>query len=276
MKTKIISILMAAMMLSFGSLIADTEKASEEDCVKCCYYCPEEDNEPINWTHVERRESNPFQVQMVLTTGPSMPNGGAPGGGVHLGYQLSNAFYLGWTSSAFFEGRNIWDDHRSYRYEDDDDHDHWDHDKVYGQDGVKKIDSELDPIHLMELRITPWDFGLYFSLGAMYRGKQTSTTTYKKDTRTIGENEYDTALTAEVEYKEMYAGTLGIGFNYIFNSGFTLGTALNLGLNAQTPDVTVSATENVSEEDLDYWKKQIEHNERQIPYLFTMSLGYAF
>jgi hypothetical protein len=51
---------------------------------------------------------------------------------------------------------------------------------------------------------------------------------------------------------------------------------MTMGLNTQTPDVTVSSTAAVSAEDLAYWKKQIQNNERQLPYLVSFSLGYAF
>lgn len=222
--------------------------------------------------HKERRLEKPLQIQFVQMMASSRPHGAAPGAGLHLGYQLSDLMYVGLTSTAFFDGRNILDDAHSYQYDDDEYYDR----KTFGQEGAEKTESSLDPRHLFELRLTPWDFGLYFSLGALYQGEQTSTTTFKKESREVGYNTYTTALEATVVYKEWYSAATGIGFNYIFANGLTLGTSMNIGLGAQTPDVTVSADSAVSEADLNYWKKQIKSNEKQAPFMITGSIGYAF
>lgn len=278
MKAKWIAFVALIAMMATAPLSAQTESSVDQnESSITCPPCPGASDEEAVFTHVERRDSMPIQVQLVHTFGPATPNSFAPGGGLHLGFQVSKALYLGWTSSAFVDGRNVQDDFHEHRYDDDDDEDYrYDSDEVYGQEGAASTESELDPIHLLELRITPWDFGLYFSLGAMYRGEQTSTTTFKEQERTIGENEYTTGLEATLDYKEWYGLSTGIGFNYIFQCGLTLGTAFNMGLNAQTPDVTVSSTSTVNAEDLAYWKKQIQSNEQQLPYLYTLSIGYAF
>lgn len=224
--------------------------------------------------HKERRIDRSFQIQFVQAFASANPYEMAPGAGLHIGYQMSESWYLGLTSIAYYEGRNMFEDRNQYRYDDDKYSDEFD--KVYGQDKVEKSDSTLEPVHLLETRFTPWEFGLYFSFGVMYRGKQSSTTTFKEDSREIGDNTYTTGLEAKVDYKEWYAPSMGIGFSYIFNNGLVLGTALTNGLNRQTPDVEVSATAVVAQDDLDYWKKQIEYNERQIPSVFSLSIGYAF
>lgn len=229
----------------------------------------------ISFSHVERRQSSRFQIQIVQTFGSATPHTFAPGAGLHLGYQLSEHFYLGLTSSAFYNGENIWDSEQSYNYDDDEVYE-YNRKHVYGQEGIEETESELDPIHLLEVRLTPWDFGLYFSFGALYRGEQVSTTKFKSEQRDIGENTYTTGLEATVAYDEWYGAATGIGFNHIFESGLTLGSAVNVALGRQSAEVEVSATTAVSQDDLDYWKKQIEANENQTPYLFTLSLGYAF
>ena len=275
MKTKLITILFLSITLIASPLMAQHQEGqitNDREGIDSNYEQDSEGNDPV-FTHGVRRDLNPLQIQIVQTFGPATPHTFAPGGGLHLGYQLSDLFYIGLTSSAFAGGSNAWDEHRNYRYDDDDDvYD----EEVYGQDGADFIESKLDPMHLLELRVMPWDFGLYFSFGAMYRGEQVSTTEFKSEKRTIGDKEYTTGLTAEVEYKEWYGGSAGIGFNYIFNCGLTLGTAINFGLNAQTPDVTVTSTAAVDEEDMEHWKKQIQTNEKQVPYLYTFALGYAF
>ena len=231
---------------------------------------PESDQEQgSTFTHGPRRIASPFQIQLMQTFTSATPFGVAPGAALHLGYQFSNHLYLGLTSSSFFEGRNLTDDHQNYPYDDD-------VIPVYGQEGAIKTESKLDPIHLVEVRLTPWDFGLYFSFGVMQRGKQTSTTEFKSESREIGEGTYVTGLEATLEYEEWLGTTTGVGFNYIFDSGLTLGSDLTLGLGQQSPEVSVSSTAVVSDSDLAYWKKQIEANERQVPFLISLSIGAAF
>jgi hypothetical protein len=236
-----------------------------------------EEESGIEFSNGERRLSSPFQIQVAHTFAGATPYSFAPGAGLHLGYQFSRLIYVGLTSSAFFNGENAWDDEQRYNYEDDDKRYEHDKDRVYGQEGVKESESELDPMHLLEVRVSPWDFGLYFSVGALYRGEQVSTTRFKSEQREVGENTYTTGLEATVAYEEWYGVSTGIGFNYIFDCGLSMGSAMNVALGRQSPEVAVSATSAaVSQDDLDYWQEQIESNESQVPYLFTMSLGYAF
>ncbi|MBU2511087.1 hypothetical protein KJ966_07105 [bacterium] len=281
MKHQLTILFFIAICLSFSSVFGQsTEVLTDSQETQDSVIAVEEVEEGVKFMHTERRESNPLQIQLVGTVASARPYTGAPGAGLHLGYQLSNVVYIGLTGSAFFDNRNQWDDAHSYEYDnssnDDDDDDCCDSREVYGQDGVRKSESELDPIYLAEMRFTPWDFGLYFSLGGMYRGEQTSTITYKTKEREIGENTYTTGLEALVEYEAWSGLALGWGINHIFGNGLTLGTAFNIGLGRQEAEVTVSSTSAVSEADMEYWKKQIKSNEKQIPYICTLSIGYAF
>ena len=275
MKNKLLIICLSIFVLLTGQVYAQSSDESEVDLNVENINTEKQEDTGIVFRHAERREANPFQIQLVQTFGPATPYSFAPGAGLHLGYQISRTVYLGLTSSAFFDGKNSWDGMNDYRYDDDEAYEH-DRKRVYGQEGADKTESELDPVHLLELRLTPWDFGLYFSVGALYRGEQKSTTQFKSEKRDVGENTYTTGLEATVSYEEWYGVATGIGFNYIFDCGLSMGTGFNVALGRQTPDVTVSATTAVSEEDLAYWKKQIKANEEQVPYLFTLSLGYAF
>ncbi|MBU3916280.1 hypothetical protein KKA14_12165 [bacterium] len=221
--------------------------------------------------HRERRLSSSFQIQVLGMVGSSAPNYTAPGGGIHIGYQLSDMFYIGWTAVAFPGGRNALDRDRQYRY-----NNVGDDDQVYGYDDIEKTVSELSPRHLLELRVMPWDIGLYFSVGGLYHGKDKTYTEFRSKERTIGDRTYTTTLRADVEYKEWIGAETGIGFNYRFRNGLTLGGAVNVGLGIRTPEVTVTSGSGFSQEDLDHWIKQIEYEERIIPYMMTWSIGYAF
>ncbi len=274
MKQQLTILIFAAICLVISPIYGQSEEVLKSTDVSGDSVTEEE--EGIEFMHTERRDSNPFQIQLIGTVASATPYSGAPGAGLHLGIQLTNVIYLGLTSSTFFDSRNQWDDSHSYEYDSDDDDDCCNGREVYGQDGVKKSESELDPIHLVEVRFTPWDFGLYFTLGGMYRGEQTSTITFKSDEREIGENTYTTALEALVEYEAWSGLALGWGINHIFENGITLGMAYNVGLGRQEADVTVASTNAVSEADMAYWKKQIKSNEKQIPYICTLAIGYAF
>lgn len=274
MKLKIALVCFSLITLFISPIHGQSNDASEDVQLVAV----EKEEEGFVFTHGERRQDSPFQIQIVHTFAAATPNGFAPGAGLHLGYQLSDMFYLGLTSSAYFNGENAWDKERRYDYDEEEEEDEYEYNRgrTYGQEGVEETESELDPVHLLELRITPWDFGLYFSFGAMYRGEQVSTTRFKTEKRDVGENTYTTGLEATVAYDEWYGAATGIGFNYIFDCGLTMGSALNVALGHQSAEVEVSADTNVSEDDLDYWQNQIEANEGQTPYLFTLSLGYAF
>ncbi len=233
-----------------------------------------EDTGPVFY-HKQRRMQNPLQINLLVGVGRSNPTPVGPGYGFHLGYQLSESIYIGWTSHAYAEGKNIWDDNRSYEYGDED---YDDNRQVYGQKGVEKTESELDPQHLLQLRLIPWDFGLYFSFGVLHQGAIKTTTKFKEQERTIGESTYNTSLEATVEYKSWTGLATGVGFNYIFDNGITLGTEFNVGLGVNSANATVENTGSVTvdPDDLDYWKKQIESNEKMAPCMMIFSMGYAF
>ncbi len=216
-----------------------------------------------------QRRSSSLQIQILQMNASSRPNSLAPGGGIHLGYQISDVFYIGLTSVGFVGNSNAMDENAQYAYDDSDS-------EVYGQDDIDKTVSELSPRHLLELRIMPWDFGLYFTIGGLYHGKDTTYTTFKSKERTIGDGTYTTSLRADVEYDEWIGAATGIGFNYIFSNGLSLGTGANIGLGMRTPEVTVTSGISVDQDDMDFWQSQIETNEKIIPYMLTLSIGYAF
>lgn len=229
------------------------------------------------FTHLKRRNDTPFQIQLSQTFSSANPYSGAPGTAVHLGFQLNPRIYLGWTSSFFFGNRNLQDEAFSYKYDRDEsgcftsDEDS----KPFGQEDAVVTTSKLDPIHFAEVRVTPWDFGLYFSFGLMQRGYQRSTTEFASQSREVGENTYLTSLEATLEYERWYGGAMGMGFNYIFESGLVLGTNIVTGLGRQTPKVSVQSSAAISKADLDFWKRQIENNEKQVPFQIGLSIGYA-
>ncbi len=226
---------------------------------------------PDGAKHLERRVSSPFQIQILHMVSSTSPTPFAPGGGIHLGYQISENLYLGLTSVGFLGHKNVLDRDRRYEY-DDDGEDY----EVYGQDNVERTVSELSPRHLLELRIMPLKCGVFFSIGGFYQGEDKTYTEFKNKERTIGNTTTITSLRADVVYKESTGVSTGAGFNYIFKNGLTLGAAAYIGSGTRTPNVTVTSGSSVNQDDLDYWENQIETNEEIVPYLMTWSVGYRF
>ncbi len=217
--------------------------------------------------HDEISTSRPFQAH-IMFSGIGHHNSDRsfnPGASIHLGYQFSELMHLGWISQVFYN-----DDIDFH------DHDRYDDETLYGQEGAKETTVTVDPQHLIEMRFFPWRFGLYFSAGLMHSGYEKTVTEFKSRPRIINENEYDTGLTTTLEYEAWSGAAAGIGFNFLFANGFSLTSGLNVGLGVQTPEVTIESDVAIAAADLADWKDQIETNEKRHPIMFHMGVGYAF
>ena len=217
------------------------------------------------------RTDRPFTVQ--LSTGGEFSPIPAPGPtvGVHVGYQISEAFYIGGTSKMFFDMSDTFDKHDGKGY---------DENEVYGQSAEDDSEFSIGPRHHLAVRVSPWDHGLFFSAGIIYQGRDTAKTTFRKRERELNDNTYTTGLIASLEYEAWTVPAIGIGFNHIFTNGISIGVDGAVGLaKPQSPDVTVDAINwesEVAQEDLDYWKEQIEDNEKRFPAQVAFHIGYAF
>ena len=216
------------------------------------------------------RTENPVQFQLLLAGNNTVVEGTSGGVGIKASYTFNKRLSISLMTVLERDHKSSSDD-RDYDY---------DEDEVFGQDNIDDIDSEVGLNHVLELNYTPWDFGLYFSAGAYYHGKEKHEVDYKKTKREINGTEYTTGLEAEVAYDVRVIPTIGIGYNHVFGNGFTMGTGLNIGLaSGQNPDVevnTVNSDSTVAQGDLDHWKDQIEHNEKRYAGMFHFSVGYAF
>jgi hypothetical protein len=280
MKLRILIFSLLIIFLSLGTIASALENNSAKSEANKVQPPVSESNSEIDadedchcfkerfFVHGDRRTDRALQVQINLTGAGLNRFGYGPGGGIYLGYQITRLMAIGLTSQTFYNDHNYWSDHDSYKY---------DHENTYlGQEGVKKSASEIDPRHLLEMRFFPWDFGLYFSGGILHVGKQKSTIEFKKQNRTIGENEYNTGMTAELDYQAWTGAAAGIGYNYIFQNGISLSAGFNAGFGILTPEVEVSSTSAVTDEDMEDWRDQIKRNEQSIPFMFQFGFGYAF
>jgi hypothetical protein len=307
MKSKYLSVLIVLVVLFSGNLLAEdfdpagtkieaesteqfetnktetdqVQKVEGKEC--CCVLCEDlidrksndedEDEDDDSPDFQSKSQTRPFQAQWVLSAGPASPvDSYGPGGGIHLGYFLSKNMYLGMTSVAF-------GDPEVTRNSDDEDK-HYDDDKIYGQEGALIDNSVIDPKHVIELRVIPWNFGLYFSGGIIYNGVESYDISFNKRDRTINGNAYKTGLEAEVTYEATVLPTAGIGYNHLFDNAINLSAGLNIALAyPQTPDVDVKAVNSdttVTQADLNYWQRRIEKNEKRSTALFTFGVGYSF
>lgn len=252
-------------------------KAQVASC--CCTLNSEkcEDENEINKkpsvSYATKAETKPMHVRFIIAGSPSTPESSVgPGAGLHLGYFLSGNLYFGMTSVAF-------GDHKASRDYSDDDKE-YDGEKVYGQDGAEFDKVVIDPKHVVELRVIPWNFGLYFSGGLMYNGAERYNVDFDKQDRILNGNAYKTGLAAIVKYDAAILPVVGIGYHHLFHNGFSISSGLNIAMaNSQTPDVEVEAVNSdsaVLQADLDYWKKKIEQNEKRPGALMTFGVGYSF
>jgi len=181
----------------------------------------------IFFDHDTISSSRPFQAHIILTgSGRYSSRSTNPGAAIHLGYQFSELMHLGWTSQVFYN-----DD----TFNNNDDNKRYDDETVFGQEGANETTVSTDPRHLLEMRFFPWRFGLYFSAGLMHIGYEKAVTEFKSRPRIINENEYDTGLTTTLEYEAWTGVATGVGYNFLFNNGFSLTSGVNIGLTVQKP-----------------------------------------
>jgi hypothetical protein len=306
MKSKYLSVFIVVVFLLSGNLLAEdfdpagtqieaesteqfeTNKTETDQVQKvegrecCCVLCEdlidrksideaEDDDDSPDFQ--SKSETRPFQAQWIITSGPTSPkNSHGPGSGIHLGYFLSKNIYIGMTSIVFADPE--------VTSNSDDEDKFYDDAKIYGQDGAETDNSVIDPKHILEFRVIPWNFGLYFSGGIIYNGVESYDVSFNKRDRTINGNAYRTGLEAKVEYEATVLPAAGIGYNHLFNNAININVGLNIALAyPQTPDVEVKAINSdstVTQADLDYWKRRIEKNEKRSTALFTFGVGYSF
>jgi hypothetical protein len=220
------------------------------------------------WNSTLPRVERPLQFQLMLTNGGGFGTTTRnPGAAVHAGYQLSKSLYAGFTSQYFYNAgspRN-WRDDKSYNDR-----------KTFGQEAVIETVQTVDPRYLLELRVFPWSFGAYFSTGVMQVGRVESVTRFQQTERVINQTEYKAGPVVTLDYETWTGASIGTGFNQVFNNGFSLVTALNVGLGVQSPEVTIASDVPIAEADIEDWRERIEYNEQRVPFMFLIGIGYAF
>ncbi|MCZ6472850.1 MAG: hypothetical protein O6934_05365 [SAR324 cluster bacterium] len=150
--------------------------------------------------------------------------------------------------------------------------------EIYDQRGVERFDLQLGQKDALELRYSPFEHGLYFALGLLRVKGDTQDVLFDNRARVVGDGAYVTELRVRVQGREQSAPAVGIGFNHVFPFGLSLGAGALFGLgHAETPRVQVEATNPaVLQSDLDKFKREVEDEFFDLPFLFHFAIGYNF
>ena len=187
--------------------------------------------------------------------------------GLSVGYHFSRLIYLGGTYQFGVE----WNQRDDQQDGDD---------PLYGQQGVDKDNVDLGARSAVELRISPWEFGLYFALGALHVQGDDESVRWDVRGRRVGRGDYITGLTAKIDGKPATVPALGIGFNHVFDFGLSLAVGALVGVQrAAATDVTVTAygaDREVAASDLKRFREKIEDRYFDHPVMLHLAAGYNF
>ncbi|OGG95477.1 MAG: hypothetical protein A2527_07120 [Candidatus Lambdaproteobacteria bacterium RIFOXYD2_FULL_50_16] len=201
------------------------------------------------------RKERPVQMQINII-----------GGGV-FGYHLNDILYIGALQT------------NPYTTDSAQNPDQVTSQTVYNQDGMTREIWNQSRHAAVELRITPWPFGFYFSGGYVRTEEEYFTQTFDKRSRTIGSGTYNTGFEVDVRAPRYVSAAFGMGINHVQTNGFSWGFGF-IGGSSLRKDLKVSITgwdEAPSAEDLaefeDYVNKTASYSGGGI---LVLSLGYNF
>lgn len=185
--------------------------------------------------------------------------------GVSLGWHINEVLYLGVTHRAQFEARV-----RGGYFDDDD--------EIYNQRGVQDTDFEIGRRNSFEVRLSPWEHGIYFALGVLRAYGDTQDVLYDERARVVGDGAYVTGLRLQVQGKPKTAPALGFGFNHVFDFGLSFGLGFLVGLDQpEPPDIEITVTNPaVLPSDIELFRREVERDFDDTPFLFHLAVGYNF
>lgn len=197
------------------------------------------------------RAGQPVQLQLVNFSG------------VALGYHISDSIFLGYT---YVSSMDLSLEPRNPR-------------ALYGQDYVEKVDVEEDQDRSIELRISPFENGLYFSLGALSTGSKYQKVTFEKRNRVLpNDTQLPSTKIFVVTEVEPWSGLgLGLGYTAIWDFGLSIGLGLIFSPVQLEPDVSVTADPDISAADKQSLIERVEKDfGKPNPSLSYLAIGYNF
>ena len=197
------------------------------------------------------RAGRPVQLQLVNFSG------------VVLGYHISDSIFLGYT---YVSSMDLSLEPQNPR-------------ALYGQDYVEKVDVEEDQDRSIELRISPFENGLYFSLGAFSTGSKHQKVTFEKRNRVLpNDTQLPSTKIFVVTEVEPWSGLgLGLGYTFIWDFGLSIGLGLIFSPVQLEPDVSVTADPDISAADKQSLIERVEKDfGKPNPSLSYLAIGYNF
>ena len=197
------------------------------------------------------RAGRPVQLQLVNFSG------------VALGYHISDSIYLGYT---YVSSMDLSLEPQNPR-------------ALYGQDYVEKVDVEEDQDQSIELRISPFDSGLYFSVGGLSTGRKYQKVTFEKRNRVLpNDTQLPSTKIIVVTEVEPWSGLgLGLGYTAIWDFGLSIGLGLIFSPVQLEPDVSVTADPDISATDKQSLIERVEKDfGKPNPSLGYLAIGYNF
>ena len=197
------------------------------------------------------RAGRPVQLQLVNFSG------------VVLGYHISDSIFLGYT---YVSSMDLSLEPQNPR-------------ALYGQDYVEKVDVEEDQDQSIELRISPFENGLYFSLGALSTGSKYQKVTFEKRNRVLPNNTQlpSTKIFVVTEVEPWSGLGLGLGYTGIWDFGLSIGLGLIFYPVQLEPDVSVTADPDISAADKQSLTERVEKDfGKPNPSLSYLAIGYNF
>ena len=207
------------------------------------------------------REDKGLQVQFLLN------------GGILIGYHFNDQIFLGGTSisnikeAAFDDAKNQYTGLL---------------DTNILPEGLYGRKYEQERILTGQLRISPFDAsGFFLSFGGYQEGSRKETLYFDKRDRKIGDTTYsDTSIIIIVERDPVLAPLLGIGWNWINESGFSWGLDLTGGIvNDQITKAkatVLTGNTSVTSGDLAIEEEKYRKSSDLSASYFTIALGMNF
>ena len=150
---------------------------------------------------------------------------------------------------------------------------------LYGQDYVEKVDVEKDQDQSIELRISPFDSGLYFSVGGLSTGRKYRKVTFEKRNRVLpNDTQLPSTKIIVVTEVEPWSGLgLGLGYTAIWDFGLSIGLGLIFSPVQLEPDVSVTADPDITAADKQSLIERVEKDfGKPNPSLGYLAIGYNF
>ncbi len=219
----------------------------------------------IIFTHqilADNRTDFPAQIQFILGELPH--NDFAPG--ISFGYHLNDLIYLGYILQFPFE---IGGDNGSINAQ------------APGFDGLVNSKAKLGKRQALQIKLSPFEFGAFISLGALFIDADKERIDFDKRVRTIGSNSYDAAVKIELERPPAVRSAAGLGFNHVFSNGVSMSAEAFFALgDIPNPRISITSDTPIAASDKEALVRRISEkftdNIHNRYHLVQIGIGFNF